>query len=125
MSHFTQIKTKIQDIEYLKKALTKLGYNYQEGNLEIKGYSGLEKVSLAVYPEGNSYPIGFRKKGKEYEIIADWWGVKVERDKFIKSVTQTYSYLMVINESQKQGFNIVSEEKLLDGAIKVVVQKWR
>ena len=124
MSHFTRIKTKIQDLEYLKKALEKLGYNYKEGNIEIEGYSGTKKVSLAIYPE-SGYPIGFRKKGKEYELVADWWRVNVKKEKFINSLTQTYSYYTVVNESQKEGFNIVSEEKLKDGAIKIVVQRWR
>lgn len=126
MFHLTKIETKIQDLEYLKKALERLGYNYQEGEIEIKGYSGTEKVSLAVYPKEGGYPIGFRKKGKDYEMVADWWRVNnAEKNKFINSLTQTYSYFTVIGESQKAGFNITNDEKMKDGTIKIVVQRWR
>lgn len=125
MSHFTTIKTKIKDRDYLKKALEDMGYPYKEGSLKITGFGGKEKqVELAIYPE-EGYPIGFRQKANEYEVVADWWGVKVDRNKLISNLTQRYAYHTVVQEAQNQGFNIVSEEKEKDGSLRVVVQRWR
>ena len=39
MSHFTKIKTKIYDLEILKKSLTDLNLEFTAENLEINGYN--------------------------------------------------------------------------------------
>ena len=38
MSHFSHIKTRIQNLEYLEKALTKLTISYKTKTEKIKGY---------------------------------------------------------------------------------------
>ena len=46
MSHFTKIKTQVRDLEYLKKALTRMGLSFQEGNFTITQYGTTEKAEI-------------------------------------------------------------------------------
>ncbi len=70
MSHFTTIKTKIVEKEYLKQALSELGHNYQEGNVQIRGYKGIQtSVAIKIPTKNTGYDIGFRKTDNAY-----FWG---------------------------------------------------
>lgn len=124
MSHFTTIKTKITDMETLKKALTDLRYSFEVGKVNLRGFSGTETVDMVVKTSGE-YDIGFRLKGSSYEIVGDWWGIPVNKEKFIADVTQRYAYHTVVSEAQNLGFTVSEEEKQKDGCIRVVVQRWR
>lgn len=133
MSHFTTIKTRINDFEILKKSLKELGYSFQEGNLQVKGYQGItEKVNLLVKMQGG-YNIGFRKNAQgTYDVIADWWGVRgVSENTFkqqIKSIEnkilQQYAYEKVKKELLKRSMPIVEETTLEDNTIQLTVRVW-
>lgn len=43
----------------------------------------------------------------------------------IKQIKQIYSKIKVLNELKRKGYQNVKEEKLADGSIKLVLQKWR
>jgi len=43
----------------------------------------------------------------------------------VKKVKQIYSRIKVINELKQKGYDKVKEQKLPDGSIRVVVQKWQ
>ena len=40
MSHFSQIKTQIRNLDSLKDALTELGIDWKPGPREVRGYRG-------------------------------------------------------------------------------------
>jgi len=125
MSHFTRIKTKLRDPQNLRKTLIDLGYDVVEGPLTIRGFGGhTTQVDMAVHME-EGFDIGFRLSGQEYEIVADWWGVQVNQQKFVGELTQQYAYNTVVSEAQTIGFSIVEEERQRDGAIKVVLERWK
>lgn len=112
MSHFTSIKTKIVEKEYLKQALSDLGHAYQDGNVQIRGYNGNRtQVEIAVPTKSSGYDIGFRKSGNAYEAVADWWGIRdINQGHFLQQVNQRYAYHAARAKLEEQGFSLVSEE---------------
>jgi len=48
MSHWTKIKTKLRELEYVKKALTRMGLSFQEGNHTISQYGTKEKAEIKL-----------------------------------------------------------------------------
>lgn len=124
MSHFTTIKTKIIDKEYLKKALTDLGYSYQEGNLQIHGYQGHTPVEIKIPTQNSGYDIGFRQNNQVYEVVADWWGIKnIDRQQFLLDINQRYAYHAARNKLEERGFSLVTEEVQQEGKIHLVLRR--
>jgi hypothetical protein len=125
MSHFTRIKTNLREIESLRAALRDLGYAFEEGAVRARGFAGDTAVDLVIRQPHGGYDIGFRKRGETYELVADWWGATIECDRFLDAVTQRYAYHTIVRKAQTQGFTLASDEKQPDGALRVVVQRWR
>ncbi len=126
MSHFTRIKTQMAESKYIILALKDLGYPYQEGDTEIRGYGGKRtSVEIKVTTKSKGYDIGFRKSGPEgYEIVADWWGIKeIKRQQFQQQVTQRYAYQAACIKLETQGFNLVDEAVEKNGEIRLVLRR--
>ena len=125
MSHFTTIKTKIVEKEYLKKALSELGHNYQEGNVQIRGYQSIRtSVSIKISTKNTGYDIGFRQSNNVYEIVADWWGIKdIKQDQFLQQVSQRYAYHAAKAKLEEQGFSLVNEEAEEGDRIHLVLRR--
>ena len=125
MSHFTSIKTKIVEKQYLKQALSELGHTYQEGNVQIRGYQGIQtSVAIKIPTKNTGYDIGFRKSDNAYEMVADWWGIKdINQNKFIQQVSQRYAYHAAKAKLEEQGFSLVSEETQEGERIHLVLRR--
>jgi|TARA_B110000444_G_C18827326_1_gene591081 hypothetical protein len=127
MSHFSHIKTRIQNLEYLEKALNKLQINCQTKQKEILGYKNETfNVSLSI-PQSNGYDIGFNWNGSEYELVADlsFWQQQWSLETFIDRVSQAYASETILNESTKQGFQTVNEKTNIDGSVTLVLERWK
>jgi hypothetical protein len=124
MSHFSRLKTQIVEKEYLILALKDLGYQVEEGPLDLRGFGGQStKVDLRV-PLRLSGDIGFRKSGEHFEIIADWWGVRgVKQKEFADAVAQRYAYHATRAKLEQQGFTLVEEETGEKGQIRMVLRR--
>ena len=48
MSHWTKVKTKLSNADTLKKALTRMGYDFNEGNFTVTEYGKSEKAELLL-----------------------------------------------------------------------------
>ena len=123
MSHFTTIKVQIKNSEILHQVLQELGYQV-ECNAKVRGYQGNTTQSEYVIRQENGYDLGFRRAGENYEIIADFWGARINQQEFINSITQKYAHKTLMSTVQEQGFNVEEEEVLEDGTVRVVVGKW-
>ena len=122
MSHFTRVRTQLRNIDTVKQALESLGYTVAEG--KIRGYQGqLEHADLVVNAGGN-YDIGFRKEDENVVMVADFWGLRINRDQFLKQVSQKYAYLTIMEQAESQGWQSVTEEVQQDGSIRLVMQRW-
>jgi len=123
MSHFTRVRTKLRNLTVVQRALEDLGYNV-ETEAKVRGYGDRADADLVVRMDGK-YDIGFseRPNGEVY-MVADTWGLKVDRDDFLHEVTQRYAYLTVMEQADAQGFRVTTEENQADGSIRLVMQRW-
>lgn len=126
MSHFTRIKTQMVEKEFLLKALKDLGYAYEEGELNVRGFAR-ERAGVEIKVRAGGLlarEIGFRKNGDTYEIVADWWGIGgPKRAEFQQQVTRRYAYHAARAKLEAQGFNLVAEEVEQDGQIRLVLRR--
>lgn len=123
MSHFTTIKIQIKNGEILHQCLQELGYQVQ-CNTYVRGYYGNTTTAEYVIRQSHGYDLGFRRDGENYELVADFWGARINQQQFLHSISQKYAHKMLINSVQTQGFNLEEEEVLADGTVRVVVGRW-
>lgn len=125
MSHFTTMKTRLVNRKYLVAALKDLGFQPQEGPVRIRGYEGQETEVEVKVPTGNpEYDLGFRKVGKTYELVADWYGITDIRAKtFMAQLLQRYAYHAVSAQVQARGFEIVEDESLQDHTLHLTLRR--
>ncbi|HEY9607961.1 DUF1257 domain-containing protein [Allocoleopsis sp.] len=123
MSHFTTIKVQIKNGEMLHQALEELGYKV-ECNKKVRGYLGDTTKAEYVIRQDNGFDLGFRHDGETYELVADFWGARIDQKGFINSLMQKYAHKTLMASVQEQGFNVEEEETLEDGTVRVVVGRW-
>jgi Protein of unknown function (DUF1257) len=121
MSHFTHIKTRFQNLLYLKKALNRLSISYKEQLDSLNS----EVINLAI-PQSNGYDIEFAWNGEQYELITDmsFWQQSSPIESFIDKVAQTYAGEVIISESQKTGFQAVKYQQNMDGSNTLILERW-
>jgi Protein of unknown function (DUF1257) len=126
MSHFSQIKTQIRNLESLEDALTDLGIDWNRGQRPVRGYRGQTHDAQITIEQDNGYDIGFKWNGKEYELVADlqYWQQNLSVEGFLRQVTQRYALNTVVKESTRAGFQVAEQQKNTDGSIRLVVQRW-
>ncbi|MBE9136977.1 DUF1257 domain-containing protein [Nodosilinea sp. LEGE 07088] len=128
MSHFSQIKTKIRNLDSLKVALSDLGADWKAGPCEVRGYQGQTQSADVVIAQDNGYDIGFRRNPEtsDYELVADlqYWKQPLTVEGFLSQVTQRYAYNTVLSETSNQGFQLAEEQVREDGSVRLVVQRW-
>lgn len=126
MSHFSTIKTQIRNLTSLKSALDDLGVDWKTGPRSIRGYQGQTRNAEVVLEQENNYDIGFSWNGQEYELVADlqYWQQPLTVEGFLQRVTQRYAYHTVVEESNKQGFELAQQQKNEDGSIRLLLQRW-
>ena len=123
MSHFTTIKVQIKNGEILQETLQELGYKVEQ-NTRVRGYRGDTTKAEYVIRQSNGYDLGFRRNGSDYELVADFWGARINQQEFVHSVTQKYARKNLIATVQREGFDIEEEETLADGTVRVLVSRW-
>lgn len=123
MSHFTTIKVQIKNGDVLYQILQELGYQV-ELNSQVRGYMGNKTNAEYVIKQSNGYDLGFRKNGEGYELVADFWGAKINQQEFINNISQKYAHKTLMETIQTEGFNVEEEEVLADGTVRVIVGRW-
>ena len=126
MSHFSNIKTKIRNLDSLKAALRDLNLDWKDGSGSVRGYRGQTHQAQVAIEQDNGYDFGFCWNGNEYELVADlqYWQQPLTVEGFLRQVTQRYAYHTIVEETAKQGFTIGEQAKNEDGSIRLVVQRW-
>ena len=126
MSHFTKIKTKLYDLNTLKKSLSDLKLEWTAENHVIKGYKGQMHQAEVVIKQKNNYDFGFRWNGVEYELVADlmFWAQPYSVDKFLNQLNQRYAYNTILQVSEKQNFQFTQVENAQDGSIRLLLRRY-
>lgn len=123
MSHFTTIKVQIKNGEILHQVLKELEYQV-ECNTKVRGYRGDTIEAEYVIRQSNGFDLGFRRNGEDYELVADFWGARINQEQFINLIAQKYAHKTLMSSVQEQGFSVEEEETLEDGTVRVIVGRW-
>ncbi len=131
MSHLTQIKTSIKNVEVLKRVLSEMidsGLNgiltnsKLEENATIVDYFGKQRTAEFVIRRSKYNDFGFvLNENGEYEFVSDN-DAKNKRD-FLAKLMPWYARENVIAALTSKGFEIESEIEE-DGTVKIVAGKW-
>ena len=129
MSHFTCIKTKIRERDYLVEALELMGHDIQENQqLVINNPSLAEEHPEFLAEVAIRNDIGFRlnKNTGNYELVAelDTWDLDVPVNRFIEKVTQQYARMTLHNTIKEEGFEVAEEWQTVDNDIELTVTRW-
>ena len=126
MSHFTKIKTKLYDLETLKKSLSDLSIDWTVQTTNVRGYQNTTHEAELVIQQSNQHDIGFKWNGKEYELVTDlmFWSQDISVEKFLNQINQRYAYNSIIGVSEKEGFNFTKTETSEDGSIRLVLRRF-
>lgn len=126
MSHFTQIKTRIRNLDSLEKALSDQGVASERGAVTVRGYQGQTRSASLVIRQDNGHDIGFAWNGCEYEMVTDlaFWAQRWSMERFLGKLQQRYAYHTVLEESLRKGFNLSTQEDRADGTVRLVLQRW-
>lgn len=124
MSHFSRIKTQFKETKYLLQALKDLGFSYEEGDQQVIGFGGRKTPVEIRVPLKLSYDLGFRRSGENYEIVADWYGIRgINQNDFTQKLMQRYAYHATRDKMQQQGFDMVEEKVEDTGQIRIVLRR--
>ena len=126
MSHFTKIKTKLYNLETLKRSLSDLNIEWTSEKQEITGYKDQKQVVELVVTQKNNYDLGFKWNGNEYELVADlmFWDQKFSVNKFLNQINQRYAFNLITKVSEEQNFQYVEAENQQDGSIRLLLRKF-
>ena len=134
MSHFTTVKTKINNLTALKQALENLKYGCafaEEGqHVVVRGYKG-DTIHAVAKIDMGKYDIGVvQAEDGTYELVADWWGVETTAGKLesevVEEINREYAYVRVVQACEEQGYQIAKEDIQVgvDGSVQLVANKW-
>lgn len=102
MSHFAKYEVKVNNLEFIKKALVEMGYTYQEGGIVKTDFGESRAAELVVVRGGKLISVGFCKDEKgDLELIADWWGLNIPSKEFTSKLSQLHSKYQVIETCEE------------------------
>ena len=126
MSHFTNMKTRFQNIFYLEKALNRLDIKHSQQNKTIVNSNEKQNDVNLIIPQLNGHNIEFFWNGQEYELIVDmsYWVQDYPIETFIDKIAQQYAGEVIIGESKKLGFQPIKYQQNQDGSNTLVLERW-
>lgn len=122
MSHFTEIKTQIKDIEALKLACQELGLNLVP-NTEARGYYENKTKGDYVIKLKGPYDIALNhQKDGSFALTSDLWNGHVEKEvgKGYGKLLQLYGVHKATIEARKKGLSVLRRQQQ-NGSIKLVL----
>ena len=122
MSHFTEIKTQIKDIEALRFACQELGLTLLQ-NADARGYYENKTKGDYVVQLKGPYDIALNKQPDgTFGLTADLWQGHVEREVGQKygTLLQLYGVHKATMEARKKGLSVLRRHQP-NGAIKLVL----
>ena len=122
MSHFTEIKTQIRDIEALGLACTEMGLSLIP-NAEARGYAKQQTHGDHVIRLKGPYDIAVNKQPDgTFGLTTDWWAGHVEKEigKDYGRLLQLYGVHKATLEARRKGLS-VQRQSQPNGNIKLVL----
>jgi Protein of unknown function (DUF1257) len=130
MSHFSQLKTQLNDKEILKKALTHLGFTIvEEENTQVRGFFGDTISAEFKVLTSTHYDIGFvRDESGNYQIVGDWELLPkvsdITQEEFSRRLKRAYAKTAIEEVAKAQGWDLQSVENDNGDTVEMVVTQW-
>ena len=126
MSHFTNMKTRFQNLFYLERALNKLHIAYEKEEQVCCIDSQINSYTNLRIPQLNGHDIKFCWNQKEYELVVDisYWNQPYTLELFIDKITQEYAGEVIMEESKKLGFQPVKYQQTDNGSNILILERW-
>jgi hypothetical protein len=131
VSHFSRIRTTFRHRGALVQCLQEMGYTVAE-NTTVQGHHGCHTVDISATTK-QGFGIGFVSNSDgSYDMVADWWGVKTRNQMRMAeelrvragAIQKEYAKSMVLEQTSKDGFEVISETEESDGTIRIVMRRW-
>ena len=122
MSHFTEIKTQIKDIEALRLACAELGLTLLQ-NTEARGYFENRTKGDYVIKLKGPYDIALNKNADgTFGLTADLWNGHVEKEvgQGLRQTSPALRRPQSTIEARKKGLSVLRRQQQ-NGAIKLVL----
>jgi hypothetical protein len=122
MSHFTEIKTQIKDVNALRSACQELGFALIQ-NAEARGYYENKIKGDFVIKLDGPYDIAvIQQPDGTYGFTADLWQGHVEKEvgKDYGKLLQLYGVHKATMEARKKNLSVLRRQKQ-DGSIKLIL----
>lgn len=133
MSHYTLLKTQIEDVEVLIEALSDMGFDtveYHETPQPLVGWLGDKREQAAEvivrkrYVGASSNDIGFsRQSDSRYLAMISEFDRTQHNDAWLKKLSQRYAYRKARKTLSAQNFDLVEEMIDETGSIRMVVRR--
>jgi hypothetical protein len=108
----------------VQRALEELDYDVVEGG-KVRGHGNDQTNADLVVRMDGSYDVGFtQNRDGEVVMVADMWGLRIDRQSFLNQITQRYAYHTVLEQAEAQGFRVTGEEVQQDGSVRLVMHRW-
>jgi hypothetical protein len=137
MSHFTTVETKVNSLSALEAACRKLGYAFEQGDVEVKNYYGERRRAQAKFAIAGPYYVAVvREPGEEesYSLVADWSmiagyarGTGYRSDVEIQDeLLREYALARVMESCAAEGYDIDASQFQVnaDGSMELVAVSW-
>jgi hypothetical protein len=126
MSHFTNMRTRFQNLFYLERALNKLHIDHKKEEKVSSIDSKIDYYTNLRIPQLNGHDIKFCWNQKEYELVVDmsYWSQPYTVELFIDKITQQYAGEVIIGESKKIGFQPVKYQQTDNGSSILILERW-
>jgi len=124
MSHFTEIKTEIRDINALRGACAELGLELLE-NATARGFAQNTIKGEFVIKLNGPYDVAVTKQNNgSYGLTADLWAGHVEKElgKDFGRLKQMYGVHKTTLEARRKGYN-VRRQNLPNGGIRLALAR--
>ncbi len=128
MSHFSTIKTKIKEKDFLVEALNLLGHDVKQDQELVVTGSHSHQHPVVQADICIARDIGFRwcSDHQTYELVTDieTWSLPTPPARFLDKVTQQYARMTLHNTVKEMGFEVEEEWEMDDNSIELTVTRW-
>ncbi len=122
MSTSVTVDPVIGSIVLLINAISDLQMARQEIK-ELETCHGKREVIDFAFQNEFGDTIGVREKNGQVQLVTQTDSPTVKQT--LDKVKQAYARVKILDEVKRKGYQQVKEERLSDGSIRMVVQKWR
>jgi len=126
MSHFKTYACNVDNLEFVKAALTDMQLQYEENTEVIDWAKEKQSVALVVVQNGKKIPIGFRIVKDKLELVSDWFMTSFSEKDFTNQLAQMHDKHRVIDICKQNHWTVDynSIQTNQNGELELIASSW-